>query len=205
MLLMSKRIPRPLCDEGCNNCTASENKQVALLLNVLALRFGEEVWGIANSICANLTVCPVCRIDDFCHDTDEGFKPIDAISRKHKTCDVAKAALRFMASYKTPVERVKEKVKALVQKAFPGHFVDFFESPDEAGTFFVRFFDVHDDLMSLARRALHAVLDKATEDEGGELTAECARLKVDFLPFPVCRSDTLKYYPKKARHVPCGR
>lgn len=196
---MPKRTPKSLCDEGCNNCTAPENKQVALLLNVLALRFGEEVWGIANSICANLTVCPVCRIDDFCHDTEEGFKPIDAISRKHKTCDVAKAALRFMSTYKTPVERVKEKVKTLVRKAFPGHFVDFFESSDEVGTFLVRLFDVDDDLMSIARNAMHEVLEKATVNEGGELTAECERLKVVLVPSPVAHSDTVRYYRGRRR------
>lgn len=53
-----------LCDEDCNNCAAIQNQQVALLLNILALRFGEGVWHIANQICPNLTVCPICRIDD---------------------------------------------------------------------------------------------------------------------------------------------
>ena len=84
-----------LCNHSCNECEAVENKQVALLLNVLALRFGEEVWWITNRICPNLTCCPICHVDDFCHfDDDDGafVTPITRIQEWHKTCDVAKEA-----------------------------------------------------------------------------------------------------------------
>lgn len=60
-----------LCDRNCNDCAVVENQQLAVLLNVLALRFGEEVWHITNTVCPNMTCCPICRIDDFCHDDDD--------------------------------------------------------------------------------------------------------------------------------------
>ena len=85
-----------LCDINCNECAATENKQVALLLNILALRFGTEVWWITNHICPNLTCCPICHVDDFCHfDDDDGafVTPITRIQGWHKTCDVAKEAV----------------------------------------------------------------------------------------------------------------
>ena len=102
-----------LCNEDCNNCTAVENKQVALLLNVLALKFGEGVWHAANLVCPNLTVCPICRIDDFCHDKvymnesdksiDSGICCIDEISGRsegYSTCEVAETAIKIFKQNK---------------------------------------------------------------------------------------------------------
>lgn len=63
----SDRDDERICDGDCNECEATENLQVALLINVLANIFGDEVCVITNSICPNMTVCPECRIDDFCH------------------------------------------------------------------------------------------------------------------------------------------
>ena len=88
---------KKLCDSNCNECEAIQNKQVALLLNVLALRFGDEVWGITNRICANLTCCPICHIDDFCHDSPDaksGIICIDALGLENETCEVAEEALK---------------------------------------------------------------------------------------------------------------
>ena len=45
---MSNKCAR-LCDEHCNDCDATFNKQLAVLLNVLALKFGEEVWHLMYS------------------------------------------------------------------------------------------------------------------------------------------------------------
>ena len=97
-----------LCDEDCNNCTAIENKQVALLLNVFALKYGEEVWWITNKICPNLTCCPICHIDDFCHDEvyrnasdksiDSGVCAINELGKKsegYDSCEVAETAWKL--------------------------------------------------------------------------------------------------------------
>lgn len=88
-----------LCEQDCSNCEAINNPQVAVLLNALALKFGDEVWHIANKVCPNMTVCPICRIDDFCHDdfTDERYCAIDKLPHDHKTCDVAKTAIAVLA------------------------------------------------------------------------------------------------------------
>ena len=99
---MSEKMENRLCDVDCNNCAAIQNPQVALLLNILALRFGEGVWHIANQICPNLTCCPICHIDDFCHDcsdakSDSGIAAIDEIGKDAETCEVARAALDYAA------------------------------------------------------------------------------------------------------------
>lgn len=102
-----------LCDCNCSECDSIQNKQVALLLNVLALRFGSEVWGITNRICANLTCCPICNIDDFCHleiyrnasdkSIDSGICAINELGSKsegYDSCEVAEAALEFFSKLK---------------------------------------------------------------------------------------------------------
>lgn len=99
----SMREKSILCDRNCNECEAINNKQVALLLNVLALRFGQEVWWITNRICANLTVCPICRIDDFCHDSQDakhGIASIDELGIENETCEVASEALKVFEDIK---------------------------------------------------------------------------------------------------------
>jgi hypothetical protein len=97
------RRTKDLCDNNCNECEAIQNKQVALLLNVLALRFGGEVWGITNRICPNLTCCPICHIDDFCHDSPDaksGIICIDALGLENETCEVATEALKVFEAIK---------------------------------------------------------------------------------------------------------
>lgn len=96
-----------LCDTRCNECEAIQNKQVALLLNVLALRFGEEVWWITNRICANLTCCPICSIDDFCHDSPDakhGIACIDELGIENEACEVAIEALKVFEVIKKEKE-----------------------------------------------------------------------------------------------------
>jgi len=63
---MSKKF----CDENCNECPIVGHKNSRLvthLMNKLFDEFGDEVNNIVNGICPNLTVCPDCHIDDFCH------------------------------------------------------------------------------------------------------------------------------------------
>lgn len=55
------------CDQNCNDCEAIKNRQLAYLLNFLVEKYGEEVIQDVNRFCPNLTCCPDCRIDDFCH------------------------------------------------------------------------------------------------------------------------------------------
>lgn len=64
------------CNERCSECRAIENRQAALLMNVLLEVYGDGVVQIANSICPNMTCCPDCRIDDFCHMGDDGGRGI---------------------------------------------------------------------------------------------------------------------------------
>jgi len=102
---MSKNKRNFLCDLDCNHCAAIDNPQVALLLNILAIRYGEEVWHIANNICPNLTCCPICHIDDFCHDSadaksDSGIAAIDEIGKDAETCEIARAALDYITENK---------------------------------------------------------------------------------------------------------
>ena len=95
-----KTEPHRLCDQDCNNCSAIDNPQVAVLLNALALKFGEGVWHIANKVCPNMTVCPVCRIDDFCHDDITGDRvcAIDELPPDHESCAIAKTAREVLSA-----------------------------------------------------------------------------------------------------------
>ena len=42
-------------------------RELAAILNKLVSLFGDEVVQAINEECPNLTCCPDCRIDDFCH------------------------------------------------------------------------------------------------------------------------------------------
>ena len=100
---MSKDNKRHLCNQDCNNCEAIKNKQLSVLLNVLALKFGDEVWHIINRVCPNMTCCPICRIDDFCHDVifdsgDGGILAIDYI-RESDSCEVAEMAKEIFKDF----------------------------------------------------------------------------------------------------------
>ncbi len=63
-----------LCDRNCNECpiVMHPNSRIVTyvlnkMLNEFGDEFGDEVNKILNDTCPNLTVCPDCRIDDFCH------------------------------------------------------------------------------------------------------------------------------------------
>lgn len=99
-------VKKRLCNQDCNNCEVIENEQLAVLLNVLALKFGEEVWHITNRVCANMTCCPICRIDDFCHDVESKDSPgdvavlaINEIGYKDATCEVAEMAKEIFEEF----------------------------------------------------------------------------------------------------------
>jgi hypothetical protein len=65
---MSERM----CGGNCDECMESDGMRVAYqILNKLVEMGVEEVEEVTNEICCNLTVCPDCRIDDFCHIDDE--------------------------------------------------------------------------------------------------------------------------------------
>lgn len=91
-----------LCNQDCNNCSIMENQQLAVLLNVLALKFGEEVWHITNRVCANMTCCPICHIDDFCHDCADaksGIAAIDEMGEDNESCEVAEMAKNIFKEF----------------------------------------------------------------------------------------------------------
>ena len=82
-----------------------------MLLNVLALKFGEEVWHITNRVCANMTCCPICHIDDFCHDVESKDSPgdgailaINEIGDRDATCEVAEMAKEIFKEFNTKKE-----------------------------------------------------------------------------------------------------
>ena len=104
---VAKKRTKYLCNQDCNNCEAIQNPQVSLLLNVLALQFGAKVWHIANSVCPNLTCCPICHIDDFCHDCTDaksGIAAIDEIGEDNESCEVAMTAIEIFNRIKKESE-----------------------------------------------------------------------------------------------------
>ena len=86
-----ERTVKFLCDEQCNKCVVMENRQVALLMNVLLEVYGDGVNEIANSICPNMTCCPDCRIDDFFHEGDDDGRSI---------CEIEREARRIARSFR---------------------------------------------------------------------------------------------------------
>ena len=108
---MEKKRRECLCSQDCNNCEAIQNHQVSLLLNVLALQFGDKVWHITNKICPNLTCCPICHIDDFCHDSPDAkneISAIDEIGVDNESCEVAMTAIEIFDQIKKEEEDAKE-------------------------------------------------------------------------------------------------
>lgn len=104
---MGKQTIR-LCNQDCNNCEVVQDKQLAVLLNVLALKFGEEVWHITNRVCANMTCCPICHIDDFCHDCADaksGMAAIDEIGDGNELCEVAEMAKEIFQEFNKKEEK----------------------------------------------------------------------------------------------------
>lgn len=103
ILIVIKKSEKRLCNEDCNNCETIDNPQIALLLNVLALVFGEKVWHITNRVCPNLSCCPICHIDDFCHrceDAKIGIASIDVIGDGNESCEVALNAVEIFNDIK---------------------------------------------------------------------------------------------------------
>lgn len=104
---------RCLCNENCNDCDAIHNEQLAVLLNVLALKFGDEVWHITNHVCPNMTCCPICHIDDFCHEViydsgDYGILAIDRI-RESESCKVAEMAKKIFKEFDKEKKQCESK------------------------------------------------------------------------------------------------
>jgi hypothetical protein len=62
-----------LCDKNCNKCPLvihPNSRMVTKVLNELLNKFGDDVYPVVQNLCANLTVCYDCHIDDFCHEED---------------------------------------------------------------------------------------------------------------------------------------
>ena len=60
-----------LCDRDCNNCPFMRHhnsRMITRILNELLVSLGNEVNGIVQRNCPNLSVCYDCCIDNFCHD-----------------------------------------------------------------------------------------------------------------------------------------
>jgi len=57
------------CSVAKNGCGASQ--QLARLLNRMYVAFGRDAYRIIEGTCPSMTVCPECRIDDFCHVVDD--------------------------------------------------------------------------------------------------------------------------------------
>lgn len=69
------------CNEKCNECPLLEEngatRELAAILNKLVMIHGDEIVQEINEECPNLTCCPDCRIDDFCH--TEGCEIINEV------------------------------------------------------------------------------------------------------------------------------
>jgi hypothetical protein len=65
--------------------------QIARILNRMYMAFGNKVYKVVQSECPNLTCCPVCRIDDFCHCVDDDDKEKCEI-RRYSFADLEYAA-----------------------------------------------------------------------------------------------------------------
>lgn len=60
----------------CNDCSVAKkgcgaSQQLARLLNRMYVAFGRDAYQIIEGTCPSMTVCPECRIDDFCHVVDD--------------------------------------------------------------------------------------------------------------------------------------
>lgn len=95
-----------LCDQNCNECDilrSANSNMVSAILNTIYSKCeddgGPDITKIVNSFCPNLTVCPDCHVDDFCHyntDNDE-------------RCTSLKAAFRYLEENKDrPLSLVEE-------------------------------------------------------------------------------------------------
>jgi len=91
---MSK--PVFLCNEDCNHCDAINNRQVSLALNALVMIYGDDVIGIVNGICPNLTCCADCRIDDFTHIVDDDGSNL---------CEIEAEARRIARRWKRAIRK----------------------------------------------------------------------------------------------------
>lgn len=63
-----------VCSENCNECEVYNQlnpdlrRMVQKIFNDMIGKFGEDaVYEIVEKNCPNLTCCPNCHIDDFCH------------------------------------------------------------------------------------------------------------------------------------------
>lgn len=70
----------------CNDCSVAKNgcgasQQLARLLNRMYVAFGRDAYQIIEGTCPSMTVCPECRIDDFCHVVDDDGNVVCNIER----------------------------------------------------------------------------------------------------------------------------
>lgn len=58
------------CDSKCNECPVINHPNTVTLyqtLQRLLYLYGDGVEDVVNGYCPNMTVCPACHVDDFCH------------------------------------------------------------------------------------------------------------------------------------------
>lgn len=63
---------------------------------------------ISNMVCPNLTCCPICNIDDFCHNCEEaksGIAAIDEIGEDNESCEVAEMAKEIFKEFNKQEEK----------------------------------------------------------------------------------------------------
>lgn len=65
-----KKKSKWLCNEDCNNCSAIENRQLALLMNIAFEKYGDDFLRLTDEICPNMNCCPICHMDGFYHTSE---------------------------------------------------------------------------------------------------------------------------------------
>ena len=164
LLRMEKKRTTPrLCNRDCNNCEAIENPQVALLLNFLVLRFGDEVVQIVNKFCPNLTCCPDCSADDFCHNAEGrlSFLRDKADGRREMEfdCDIAETAWKEFMRYATSNGLFLKMVEDRIMSLYPGKHLIRSMMSDCENTYFLRLYDIPDNEVDEAVDAMKAVVE----------------------------------------------
>ena len=195
---MSKK--KYLCEGDCHFCEAMENRQLALLLNILCLRFGKEVLQITNQVCSNLTCCPDCRIDDFCHDMKHD--PItninDMANGAGSICEIARRAKNFINKYRTPEDRFITLCKSQIENEFSGHVVKGSYSGDSETIYYIRIYDVDNDKTKEFQEKAFRIVDevqKCFEDPNSDFY----NLELSVIPFVVSHKVTAEFYQQNLR------
>lgn len=56
-----------ICDEICNGCRNNRSSRASYRILQLINERDESIIKEINKICPNMSCCPECRVDDFCH------------------------------------------------------------------------------------------------------------------------------------------